>query len=208
MKNIVSNTSNKSWNVNKFQKWMPCPKVQTSHPGLAYFYPLDELIVARKWDALHSAIGKNYVCYTIFNNVGEKVFLAVQDKKCQKFDVKIFNFYGNELIHVKKPFKCCVHKASVWVPPGNYIGSIKKVGCLFLVQNALGEPLLKIKAQGLCHYVYDILDGDKVIGVVKWKMAFLDEKNFGLAFPVDMDVSDKAALLGASFLIGYLKYNI
>nr|XP_053619265.1 phospholipid scramblase 1-like [Plodia interpunctella] len=198
----------KNWNVNRFQKWMSCPKIDTDHPGLAYFCPLDELIVAKKWDALHAPIGKKHVSYTIYNNVGEKVFLAVQDKRFRKFEVKIFNFYGNEVVQVKKPFQICVHQASVWAPPGNYIGSIKQVGCSFLVTNNVGDPILKIKAQGCCHYVYDVLAGDKIVGVVKWKMAFMDEQNFGVAFPVEMDVSVKAELLGASFLIGYLKYNI
>ncbi|KAJ0171177.1 hypothetical protein K1T71_013376 [Dendrolimus kikuchii] len=191
--------------------WMPCPQNEIDLPGLAYFSPLDELIIARKKDALHDVIGKKGTGYTIFNKNGQKVFLAVQEQRCKKFDLKIFNIYGNEVIEVKKPFKCCFNSVLVWAPPGNFVGSVKQVkSCknTFIVKNNVGEIVLKLKANGLFHFVYQIMLADEKIGTVnKWRNAEVGNvKQFGITFPVDLNVTDKAVLLGACFLIGFLKY--
>ncbi|KOB71622.1 putative phospholipid scramblase [Operophtera brumata] len=199
-------------NSTRTSKWMQCPSTKTEFPGLAYIYPLNELIIVEEKDALHDVIGTPGICYTIFNNQGQKVFLAVQDRRCKTFDVKIFNYYGNEVIQVKRLYKLCLNKALVWAPPGNFAGSVNEVKRYvntYLVKNKDGEVVLMIKAQGLFQYVYSILSGDEEVGIVKkhWGIAaVLSVNNFGISFPVGADVTDKAVLLGACLLIGCLKY--
>lgn len=194
------------------QSWMQCPKVEAEFPGLAYAYPLNEFVVLKVRDALHDIIGPKGIAYTIFNNEGEKVFLAVQEKSCRKFNVTIFNFYGNEVIHVKKPWNLCLNKARVWAPPGNYVGSIQEErSCIntYKVMDKQGKTVLNIIAQGFNHFVYRILSGDEEIGIVKKNWGFaavLSVTNFGMSFPEGAAVGVKAVLLGALFLIGSLKY--
>lgn len=191
---------------------MECPKIETEFPGLAYVYPLNELVIVQEEDALHNVIGNTGTGYTVFNSLGQKVFLAVQETRCRKFNIKIYNYFGNEVIQVKRPYKLCLDKALVWAPPGNFVGSVNEVKrCVntYLVKNKDGKVVLKIKAQGLLHFVYSILSGDEEVGMVnnKWGFAaMLSVKNFGISFPAATDVGDKAVLLGACFLIGCLKY--
>ncbi|XP_059047219.1 phospholipid scramblase 2-like [Achroia grisella] len=181
--------------------WMPCPNIHIEYPGLAYICPLDEFIVAENVDSLHNVIGKNHTSYTVFNKLGQKVFLAVKNKHCRRFDLKIFNYYGNEVIQVKRPFRLCLNRIVVWAPPGYYVGSVEQTTCRnFQIKNKHGEVVVKIKAKGFFHFVYDISSRDEVIGIgTKWMV--LDVKNFRITFPVDIDVGDKAVILGACFLL-------
>ncbi|XP_075987387.1 phospholipid scramblase 1-like [Anticarsia gemmatalis] len=198
-------------NVTKRAKWMQCPNVETEYPGLAYIYPLGELIVAKTRDAHHDVLGdqaKN--SYTIFNNQGQKVFVAVRDKTWKKFTLKIYNNYGNEVIEVKRPFRLCLSQVLVWAPPGHFAGSVEQDGCnKFTVKNQNGRSVLKIRSSSV-RFAYDIryVCGIEAIGVIRkpWPDQTLAVKNFGVSFPMELDVRDKAVLLGACFLIGCLKY--
>lgn len=194
-------------------KWMSCPEESTEFPGLAYLHPLDELIVAEVRENLHNIINSSGKGYTIFNKDGEKVFLAIEQSRHKKFDLKIFNFYGNEVIQVKKPYKLCLNRVLVWAPPGHYIGSVEQnILCKnFLVKNRMGKSVLKIKSRGLVQYVFDIITKEEKIGEIKdqWVLSeVLDVNHFGVSFPRDMGVGDKALLLGGCFLIGCLKYRL
>lgn len=206
MKNLVRK------HVSGKLQWMPCPKNEIDFPFLAYLCPLDELIVARKKDTLHNVISKSGVGYTLYNRSGQKVFLAVQEQRCRKFDLNIFNVYGNEVIVVKKPWKCCANTVYVWAPPGNFVGSViqtKPYKNTFTVENDTGKEILKIKSKGLMRFVYQIMLANENIGTVsnEWRIAEVrNVKHFGISFPVNMNVMDKAVLLGACFLIGFLKY--
>ncbi|XP_072945971.1 phospholipid scramblase 2-like [Epargyreus clarus] len=193
--------------------WMPCPKIEMTHPGLAYFCPLDKLIVIAKLDPLHELIGEADVGYTIFNNEGQKVFLAVQENKDQKFNIKMFNVYGNEVVELKKRFKLCFNKIHIWAPQGNFVGSAEEVwSCVknFVVKDSLQKSILKIQPREIPYQQdYDIIcDGEKV-GLVtnRWRFrSILNMKSFGVSFPICMSVEYKVLLLGATFLIGCLKY--
>lgn len=188
-------------------KWMPCPTNDAEIPGLAYILPLDQLIVAERIDKLHEIIGSRGIRYTIFNNEGEKVFLAVQERRCKKFGLKIFNLYGNEVIEVQKRYKLCLNSILVWAPPGHFVGSVvegRSCGKTFWVKNREGKVVLKIKAERCL--VYDIISRDVVVGKIMKNFQILDLVNFGVTFPVHLDIGDKAVLLGASFLIACLKY--
>lgn len=193
---------------------MPCPSdVDETFPGLAYIYPLDELIVAEARDALHDVIGDQApISYTIFNNQGQKVFVAVRRKKWKRFTIKIYNHYGNEVIEVIRPFHLCWNRVLVWAPPGHFAGSVEQLCNKFRVKNESGREVLFIrKSQGIFGLVYNIryVCGVEPIGVVRKQCSAADAlnvTNYGVTFPVQLDVQDKAVLLGACFLIGCLKY--
>ncbi|KAF9414838.1 hypothetical protein HW555_007371 [Spodoptera exigua] len=197
--------------------WMECPQLPDDcidNPGLAFIYHLDELIVTEERDDLHDIIGSNGIAYTIFNSVGQKVFLAVLKKNFRNFNIKIFNNYGNEVINVEKPFTWWTKKVLVWAPPGNFVGSVherSKCFSSYTVKNREGTKVLKIRSARVGRYVYKIylvLEGH-AIGIVSQQFPsaeILNTKNFGISFPAELNVNDKAVLLGACFLIGFYKY--
>ncbi|XP_049881953.1 phospholipid scramblase 2-like [Pectinophora gossypiella] len=198
----------------KVEKWMACPVVATDYPGLAYLCTLNELLVVERVDALHEVISKTRrVGYTIYNNAGEKVFLAVKElQKQERFTIKVFNNYGNEIIQVKKPTKLFFNNVLVWAPPGNFVGSVEQDKCWsqnYVMKNRSGEPILKLKAQKVFKFVYDIMSGEEKIGTImsKWEISNVNEYKFGVTFPITMSVEEKSVLLGACFLMDCLKCN-
>lgn len=208
---------NKTKSLEKKKSWMSCPNVDTEYPGLAYLCPLDEIIVTEARDALHDLLGDSaQISYTIFNNRGQKIFIAVRIQGCRKFTIKVYNIYGNEVIEVKRPFALCFNRVLVWAPPGNFVGSVKQRCHKYAVRNESGVTILNIRMQGPLELVYNIryVCGLEPIGVIKqkWNLPKVghdvgqDVKNFGVSFPGQLNVQDKAVLLGACFLIGCLKY--
>ncbi|XP_073958648.1 phospholipid scramblase 1-like [Choristoneura fumiferana] len=197
------------------EKWMACPVDFVEFPGLAYIYHLNELIISKKLDALHECFGKIELGYTIYNKNGEKVFLAVRYHLDQTFLMKIFNHYGNEVINIKisKPSAWFCNKALVWAPPDNYVGAVEQRPTIkdkftfadkFLVKNSQNEVVLDIIANGVNNFVYSLNSCGEEVGVIMEKWG--GGKNFGVSFPEDLRVGDKAVVLGACFLIGCLKY--
>ncbi|XP_068624596.1 phospholipid scramblase 2-like [Battus philenor] len=198
-------------------EWMPCPKIETNYPGLTYIYSLNKIIITNKPDDLHKIIGINGDCYTIYNNQQQKVFLAVQEKLKRKHKITIFNYYGNEVIQIKRPDGICLNRVLVFAPPGNFVGSVEKMlswfhcfnvtnPSVFLVKNHTGEVVLKVKARRCSLYEYDILSDDVTVGVVTKELknqSVLMEKCVGASFPLEMDFGHKAVLIGACFLIGF-----
>lgn len=197
------------------EKWMTCPPDLIEYPGLAYFCHLNELIISKKLDELHECFGKIDIGYTIYNRNGEKVFLAVRYHHDRTILIKIFNHYGNEVINIKisKPSAWLCNKALVWAPPENYVGSVGqrptiKDKCTFadkfLVKNSHNKILLDIIANGANNFAYSLNTCGEEVGVIMEKWGGGD--NFGVSFPEDLVVEDKAVVLGACFLIGCLKY--
>ncbi|KAG1683173.1 Phospholipid scramblase 2 [Nymphon striatum] len=144
---------------------------------------------------------------------------------CRAFDMQILDNAGREVIHMYRPlrcstcwFFCCLQKMEVQSPPGQTIGYVVQDWSLvfpnFRIENAEGETVLRIKGPfctwSLCVDVeFEVLsaDGECQVGKIskQWsgllKEAFTDADNFGITFPIDLDVKMKAVMLGALFLI-------
>ncbi|ODM95112.1 Phospholipid scramblase 2 [Orchesella cincta] len=148
------------------------------------------------------------------------------------FEMTIKNFQGAEVIHLQRPlrcrsclFCCCLQKINVFSPPGNLIGSVKQTCTLckpnFNVRNEMGEVVFKIKGpcctSSCCgnDVSFNLFtpDGDTQVGRIAktWggilSEAFTDADNFGITFPVDLDVRMKATLIGACMLIDYMFFE-
>ncbi|XP_045507527.1 phospholipid scramblase 2-like [Colias croceus] len=190
-------------NLEPKEEWMTCPNIETDFPGLAYLCDLNKLVVAKKSDALHHLFGDIHGGYTIYNGEGQKVFLAVEKKVKKKIEIKIYNFYGNEVINLEKPGEYCISRFLICSPPGQFIGSVRKIKCLrkFYIKNAQGEIILTMKPRGI-FCIYDIFREDVKIGnVVKKKCVRNAENNdINIVFPMEMSVEHKSILLGACFL--------
>jgi len=147
------------------------------------------------------------------------------------FDMTICDLTGTEVIHLYRPlncqgccFPCCLQTMEVHSPPGTVIGTIEQDWSLiyprFTVKDESGEPVLRI--HGPCwtcscggDVEFNVLaaNDDTKVGMIskQWtgfaKEVFTDADNFGISFPLDLDVKVKATLLGAVFLIDFMYYE-
>ena len=140
------------------------------------------------------------------------------------------NHSGQEIISCERPFKCCggcpcqPHEISIKsAVTGELLGKVVEDWHLiypkFTVYDAADNPIFKMHGP-FCNCCADVnfqiddLNGTQV-GLIKkqWsgllKEAFTDADNFGVTFPVDLDVKMKAVMLGAVFLVDfvYFEYN-
>lgn len=150
------------------------------------------------------------------------------------FDMKITDNTEQEVIHLYRPcrcdgccFPCCLQELTVMSPmAGNMVlGYVKQEWSIltpkYVVENANHEPVLKIRGPiCTCRCCSDIdfkilaLDEQNVVGHIRkqWtgilQEGFTDADNFGVTFPMDLDVQLKAVLLGATFLIDYMHFEM
>ncbi|XP_028839637.1 phospholipid scramblase 1 isoform X1 [Denticeps clupeoides] len=146
------------------------------------------------------------------------------------FDIKITDHNGQEVVRLARPLRCsscccpcCLQELEVQSPPGTTIGYVCQNWHPFLpkfsVLGASKETLLKVEgplcAISCCGDVdFEVKSkDDRVIGRItkQWsglvKEAFTDSDNFGIQFPMDLDVKVKAVLLGACFLIDFMFFE-
>ena len=148
------------------------------------------------------------------------------------FDMMLTGNEGQEVIHLQRPlrcqdccFPCCLQEMEVSSPPGTVIGSISQQWSIFhpklLIKDCLGHPVLRI--EGPCmtfsccgsdvdFKVVSVETGEQIGKISKqWtglaKEMFTDADNFGITFPLDLDVKVKATLLGALFLIDFMYFE-
>ncbi|KAM8897277.1 phospholipid scramblase 2-like [Spinachia spinachia] len=149
----------------------------------------------------------------------------------RSFDMKIKDGMEREVIRLIRPFRCvscwcpcCLQEMEVQSPPGTTIGYVKQDWHPFLpnfsIQGPNKETLLKLEGPCFaCNCCGDVnfelksKDGDKPIGRIskQWsgllKEVFTDTDNFGIQFPMDLDVKIKAVLMGACFLIDFMFFE-
>lgn len=147
------------------------------------------------------------------------------------FDIKLTDNGGNEVIHLQRDLRCsscccpcCLQRLEVSSPPYTPIGYVVQEWSIltpkFRVENAEGECVFKIEGPfctwSICGDVeFKVLTKDGAVEVGRiskqWsgllKEAFTDTDNFGISFPMDLDVKMKAVLLGALFLIDYMFFE-
>ncbi|XP_050348171.1 phospholipid scramblase 1 isoform X2 [Nymphalis io] len=135
-------------------------------PGLEQLGMIDQLLVHQKVELLEAFVGfETNNKYTIKNNLGQKVYHAVEDNDCctrnccgplRPFHLKIMDNMSNEVIHLHRPLACdtCLcplfmQNLQVSSPPGTHIGSVEQVWSLlkpsFTIRNELGEIVMRIK---------------------------------------------------------------
>jgi len=147
------------------------------------------------------------------------------------FDIQIIDNYSNEVMHLNRDLRCdtcwcpcCLQKVEVTAPPGNVIGYVEQAWSIgrpkYNICDASGETVLKVAGPCFtCNMCGDVefqiftKEGDVQIGEIRkqWtglvKEAFTDADNFGVTFPLDLDVKVKATLIGAIFLIDFMFFE-
>ncbi|XP_069831493.1 phospholipid scramblase 2-like [Dendropsophus ebraccatus] len=149
----------------------------------------------------------------------------------RSFSMTIVDNASREVIRLIRPYRCsaccfpcCLQKMEVQAPPGQIVGYIKQNWhpCLpkFTIQNDREEDIFKLHGPCIpCSCCSDVnfelksLDESSVLGKVskQWSGAvkeyFTDADNFGVQFPMDLDVKIKAVILGATFLIDFMFFE-
>ncbi|XP_014668740.1 PREDICTED: phospholipid scramblase 1-like [Priapulus caudatus] len=109
-------------------------------------------------------------------------------------------------------------------PPGTIIGYVEQEWSVFVpkfrIKNAAGDTILRISGPfctfsccGDVEFNVSSADGNHQVGRIskQWsgmlKETFTDSDNFGIQFPMDLDVNVKATLLGATFLIDFMFFE-
>lgn len=158
-------------------------------------------------------------------------------RKCQKqcctnrsFDMSVFNNDKEKVMSIHRPLRastcwcpCCLQKLTVECPPGTEIGKVRQKWSIchpeFNICDESGAAVLSIEGPictwSCCGDVkFKVLasDGTQVGEVSKqWsgisKEHFTDADNFGITFPMDLDVKVKGTILGACFLIDYMFFE-
>ncbi|CAL8068614.1 unnamed protein product [Calicophoron daubneyi] len=153
------------------------------------------------------------------------------------FTMHIEDHAGMEVIRVIRPFRCqlcceccscldfCQDELEVQAPIGTVVGYVKQMcdgfTIKYAVRNARQEDVLQIKGPSYfsCRCFRDVtfkiysIDGNVEIGRITrhWSDTFLgyftDADNFGISFPMNLDVKIKAVLIGAVFLIDFMFFE-
>ncbi|TPP58644.1 Phospholipid scramblase [Fasciola gigantica] len=122
--------------------------------------------------------------------------------------------------------ECCQDEVEVEAPVGHVIGYVKQVmaGCdiRYHILDKNRSTVLQIRGPSYCHcpcFGEDVhfrvtsADGAAEIGRItkQWsnilQEVFTDADNFGVSFPMDLDVHVKATLIGAVFLIDFMFFE-
>lgn len=143
---------------------------------------------------------------------------------------------NTEVIRITRPCKacpslfsfseCCADRVEVEAPIGQPIGRVMQVydGCSirYNILDASGDVILQIHGPSVCHcscigqdIKFELMtkDGSTVIGKISKQWAnllqelFTDADNFGVKFPMDLDVKAKALALAAVMLIDFMYFE-
>uniref|UniRef100_A0A914WSF8 Phospholipid scramblase n=1 Tax=Plectus sambesii TaxID=2011161 RepID=A0A914WSF8_9BILA len=155
----------------------------------------------------------------------------------REFTLHIVDNMNQEVMRIYRPLKfcggCCwfagmcefcSHELYVEAPPGTVVGSVKQTGDIctlnYEISDADGNVQLLINGPCIaCECCADIefpvltKDGAARIGCVtkQWsgfaQEMYTNADNFGITFPLDLDVKTKATLLGATFLIDFMAFE-
>ncbi|KAK2490343.1 hypothetical protein MC885_012618, partial [Smutsia gigantea] len=180
--------------------WMPVPLPPPDcPPGLEYLSQIDQILVHQQIELLEVLTGfETNNKYEIKNSFGQMIYFAAEDtdfctRNCcgssRPFTIRILDNLSREVMTLQRPLAC----DSCCCPC-----------CLQEVGDRCCEDIdFEIKS----------LDEENVVGKIskQWtgfvREAFTDADNFGIQFPLDLDVKMKAVMLGACFLIDFMFFE-
>ncbi|XP_041270317.1 phospholipid scramblase 1-like isoform X2 [Onychostruthus taczanowskii] len=168
--------------------WMPIPpSIPNCPPGLEYLTQIDQILIHQQLEILEIVTGfEENNKYELKNTLGQRVYFAAEDTDCltrnccgpsRPFTMRIMDNLGREVITLHRPLRC-----SACCCP-----------CCLQEVKSLDEtcPVGRISKQWT--------------GLVR--EVFTDTDNFGISFPMDLDVKMKAVMIGACFLIDFMFFE-
>ncbi|RXN32059.1 phospholipid scramblase 2-like protein [Labeo rohita] len=155
-------------------------------PGLEYLTQIDQILIHQKIELLEAIIGfETNNQYEIKNSMGQKIF------------------------HAKERTNCCIR---------NLCGPLRSFE--LEIRDNYDQEMIHLsrpyRCTSCCCFCclqeITVKDGQSVGRISKqWsgfiKESLTDTDNFGINFPMDLDVRMKAVLLGACFLIDFMFFE-
>ncbi len=188
--------------------------------------------VVTGWEVNNVYIMKNSLGQQVFVAAEENDIFTLQAcGPARPFTIHLNDNMGQEVLTLTRPlrctlccFPCCLQELEVQSPPGSPIGYVEQnwhpVVPKFTVLNATREPQLRIvgpccDCKLMCDVIFEVrsFNESTVVGQIskQWsgimQEGFTDADNFGISFPVDLDVKLKALMVGACFLIDYMFFE-
>lgn len=191
---------------------------------------LAEMVIG--WETNNVYTVKNSMGQQVFMAIEENDIFTMQAcGPARPFTIHFHDNVGQEVLTLTRPLKCtlccfpcCLQVLEVQSPAGSPIGYVEQnwhpVLPKFTILNEMRKPQLKIKGSCCdCRCMSDVifevtsLDESTVVGQIskQWggfmQEGFTDADNFGISFPMDLDVKIKAVMVGACFLIDFMFFE-
>ncbi|XP_065089928.1 phospholipid scramblase 1-like [Ochlerotatus camptorhynchus] len=215
-------------------------KVSCSPPGLQYLATVDQLLIHQQVELVEVLTGfETANKYAIKNTLGQPVYWAAEGSGCcariccgssRSFDMKLFDNFRNEILHLSRPFRCesccfpcCLQAIEVATPQGTPIGIVEQGWSLlrswFRIRNAAGDTVLTINAPfcksncfGDVKFKISSSKGFEVGAILKqWsglvREMYTSADHYSVVFPQNVNVEVKAIILAAVFLIDYMFFE-
>ncbi len=138
-------------------------------------------------------------------------------KALRPFTIDLFSPQGAGLFKLTRPFRFYFHELDVSQSNGAPLGKIKRrfaiLRRIYSVVDRNGNEIFELFGPLLHPWTFQIKKGNQELGKItkKWsglaKESFTDADNFGITFPKGIDISQKAVLLGAVFLIDFVHFE-
>jgi uncharacterized protein YxjI len=133
------------------------------------------------------------------------------------FTMHLFSKEGTGLFKLKRPFRFYFHELDISKSNGAPLGKIKRrfsiLRRIYSVLDRNDNEIFQLFGPILHPWTFQIKKGSQQIGKItkKWsgllKEAISDADNFGITFPKGIELSQKAILLGAVFLIDFVHFE-
>ena len=165
--------------------------------------------------------------YVVLDSSGERLYIAVEEggstllriffKALRPFEINVLTFDGKSILKLKRPFRFFFHKLYVLDSHGTLLGTIERqfsiLRRIYSVLNNSGEEIFQLFGPILHPWTFEVRKDYREYGKItkKWsgllKESFTDADNFSVTFPDDWDITLKALLLGAVFLIDFVHFE-
>uniref|UniRef100_H2ZS00 Phospholipid scramblase n=1 Tax=Latimeria chalumnae TaxID=7897 RepID=H2ZS00_LATCH len=208
------------------------PNLQACPPGLEYLTQIDQILIHQLSVEVFTGFEENSK-FEIKNNLGQKVYFAAEENDCcnrsccgssRSFTIKVMDSTGRNVMVASRPLSCCLQVLEVQAPPGIPIGYVVQEWHpwlpMFTIQDERRVAVLKIVGPcNTCSYFSDVdfkvkaLDGRSIVSKIRKQCTGLvrerttNADDFGIQFPMDLDVKMKAVMVGACFLIDFILFK-
>ncbi|XP_062849893.1 phospholipid scramblase 2-like isoform X2 [Trichomycterus rosablanca] len=184
------------------------------------------------WETCNHYLVRNSLGQQVFSaSEGSDFCSRIICGSARSFVLRVHDNLGQEVLTLVRPLKCsgccfpcCLQELEVQAPPGTAIGYVIQNWHPYLpkftIQNERKEAVLRVVGPfcdcNCCSDVnFEVTSPDEasVIGRISkhWTgleaEMFTDADNFGVRFPIDLDVKTKAVLLAACFLIDFMFFE-